>query len=821
MQLANADTIALLEETPALPPLSAVPDIIDCTDRTDATGLESIALVVNRMVGIGIFAHKGVPTVDQRWLASASWQIYLQLYFAATFGMALSSLGMSGPSSLTSAGLLSCNLGCLLGVLATKQLDHVSENQHHQDKAIPDPTIARAMRQAIRKDIKTIEKGIMLAKSNNSLVESCQACRIQPTPLSIKSHTNISALLLLMIYSMLKHHSLNAFGDAIGSYLFCIRSGFIVAGLSNQLKISRLLLRHQLAPSHHRQLTIRVLKTSFKAVSDSASPLQISLMDSICSPTRKAAVSREGTNDLLEVPFHGRCPRCHHFLKNIFLALPRAGVELLRLHCESCDYSMLGIARTLTRTSRCSLENLLAETTQSQKRIPIGALVPNLCEDSSTLHMQRRYDLPGRTVHSTVVPTAVIHQQPRCSGKRKFSEVREDANDVEGSKRRRLPSLFASKLHPGLVPKQYTGLEYRRCSLERPLASRCIRLASKSHTGALIQRYLSSPRQSSRHQNVTNIRIPDTKAIDDPNNNSRELYRNFVSLANALAVLHVSGSTLLSNQHSDVKPQNIMIQIGGGPKAGPKQYSTYPFFAQATVGKKYNAYYNAAAHLCRVHFNPNTKVYSESITYDEHEPNQEGGEQLSTVKMAEWMRELDYEDRFGKAPLPLAIETANEGTVRWLFGQEDAQPKQFSGDVSSYRPYIALKDIHDLLTIGGCVISSVRWLKEDGFGRCLMTEVGSIAAYLRQLHRYIGGAVVASRSRTTIDMLEELQIILTSCMTTFVELKRTLDEPGLNQPWRLADIRRWRLMKQTMSTLFLRLQDSRVMLSVFLMKLRL
>lgn len=202
----------------------------------------------------------------------------------------------------------------------------------------------------------------MFAKSNKVPPESCQTCHMEQTSLSMKSHSNMSALLQLWLCSILDCRGFDDFGGAIGLYVFCIGPGVVVVGLSNQLRISRMLLRHQLEFSHRQQLTNRVLKTCFKAVSDSVARCQVSRMDrKMCVLTR---IPKECTNGVIEVPFSGSCARCHHFHNKIFLPFSKAATGLLRLHCESCAYyPMFGIGRALTRTSLWSLESLRTKRT--------------------------------------------------------------------------------------------------------------------------------------------------------------------------------------------------------------------------------------------------------------------------------------------------------------------------------------------------------------------------------------------------------------------------------------------------------------------------
>ena len=122
-----------------------------------------------------------------------------------------------------------------------------------------------------------------------------------------------------------------------------------------------------------------------------------------------------------------------------------------------------------------------------------------------------------------------------------------------------------------------------------------------------------------------------------------------------------------------------------------------------------------------------------------------------------------------------------------------------------------------LLAAGASIVSSIQNLKETpSFVRGVITEVESITACVRQLQSYLDGAAVTSRSRTSLVLVEQVQVVLTSCIATFSDLKRTLDKLGLSQPGRPPKRMKWILKEQPIAMLLLRLQGSRVSLNLML-----
>ena len=98
----------------------------------------------------------------------------------------------------------------------------------------------------------------------------------------------------------------------------------------------------------------------------------------------------------------------------------------------------------------------------------------------------------------------------------------------------------------------------------------------------------------------------------------------------------------------------------------------------------------------------------------------------------------------------------------------------------------------------------------------VLMEVSDVSACLNQLQRYLQGALSASDSHEELLMVEQLVVTLSNCVLIFSELEETVEslkpaEPM--QPWKVAQ---WLFKEQAISTLLVRMQQSKLSLSLML-----
>lgn len=98
----------------------------------------------------------------------------------------------------------------------------------------------------------------------------------------------------------------------------------------------------------------------------------------------------------------------------------------------------------------------------------------------------------------------------------------------------------------------------------------------------------------------------------------------------------------------------------------------------------------------------------------------------------------------------------------------------------------------------------------------VLMEISDVSACLSQLQRYLQGALSTSSSQEQLLMVEQLVVTLSNCVLIFSELEETVEslkpvEPM--QPWRLAQ---WVFKEQAVSALMVRMQQSKLSLSLML-----
>ena len=100
--------------------------------------------------------------------------------------------------------------------------------------------------------------------------------------------------------------------------------------------------------------------------------------------------------------------------------------------------------------------------------------------------------------------------------------------------------------------------------------------------------------------------------------------------------------------------------------------------------------------------------------------------------------------------------------------------------------------------------------------QAILLEVNTINTCLSALQRFLSGSIIAARSRTSLIKVEEIQVVLTECVTIFSELKETLDKLGKHRQKSTIDRIKWASKAQIIANLLLRLQGSRMSLNLML-----
>ena len=111
----------------------------------------------------------------------------------------------------------------------------------------------------------------------------------------------------------------------------------------------------------------------------------------------------------------------------------------------------------------------------------------------------------------------------------------------------------------------------------------------------------------------------------------------------------------------------------------------------------------------------------------------------------------------------------------------------------------------------------IRNVKEaPTLARNVLIEVSDISACLNQLQLYLQGTLSTSTSHEQLLMVEQLVVTLSNCVLVFSELEEMVDSLKPAEPmqaWRLAQ---WLLKEQAISALLVRMQQSKLSLSVML-----
>lgn len=74
--------------------------------------------------------------------------------------------------------------------------------------------------------------------------------------------------------------------------------------------------------------------------------------------TPRSSGVEDNQNETIEVPFHGSCPKCHHFHTNSPFTIFTNSTKHSRFQCDACKHHMLGLGRASTQTTLASVESI-------------------------------------------------------------------------------------------------------------------------------------------------------------------------------------------------------------------------------------------------------------------------------------------------------------------------------------------------------------------------------------------------------------------------------------------------------------------------------
>ena len=132
-------------------------------------------------------------------------------------------------------------------------------------------------------------------------------------------------------------------------------------------------------------------------------------------------------------------------------------------------------------------------------------------------------------------------------------------------------------------------------------------------------------------------------------------------------------------------------------------------------------------------------------------------------------------------------------------------------------PLSVSASIAGLLAVAAAVTGMLNTaVRASKFAESVLFEVADIRICLHQLQSFIDGTKVASQSRKSLIMVEDLVVILTRCVTTFSDLESSVRSLKTDHPESVLHKIRWALKEPSISKLLARLQSSKVSLNTLL-----
>ena len=74
--------------------------------------------------------------------------------------------------------------------------------------------------------------------------------------------------------------------------------------------------------------------------------------------TPRSSGVEDNQNETIEFPFHGSCPKCHHFHTNRPFTIFTNSTKHSRFQCDACKHHILGLGRASTQTTLASVESI-------------------------------------------------------------------------------------------------------------------------------------------------------------------------------------------------------------------------------------------------------------------------------------------------------------------------------------------------------------------------------------------------------------------------------------------------------------------------------
>ena len=156
--------------------------------------------------------------------------------------------------------------------------------------------------------------------------------------------------------------------------------------------------------------------------------------------TPRGPDNRPQSSSAPTIPFHGSCPRCHHFHIGFPFTFSLDPDEHTRLQCEHCQHKIFGLGRRSTQTTLASVESG-------------HAFSPAVCGHHSQQQPDRATDTlntgRGRTSPSRSLSRS--HSQEPTPGIGIYNDVQAGLDPLDSGAQRLSPSGFP----PGQPPPQY------------------------------------------------------------------------------------------------------------------------------------------------------------------------------------------------------------------------------------------------------------------------------------------------------------------------------------------------------------------------------